>query len=92
MASFNRKRRCIRCSEAAIAGVMFSPNRIGNSRGDEFRFFTSGEGPLMPGEALAAPSEAFGGVSRCRALPSIDMLMFGVTMMECLLKRLYRPS
>jgi hypothetical protein len=50
-----------------MAGVMLSPNRIGNSLGGEFRFSTSGEEPLVPGEALGAPGEARGGVSRCRA-------------------------
>src|SRR5262245_42340610 len=67
-ASFSRIRRCNRSSEAAIAGVMLRPNRIGNSEGGEFCFFAAGEVPLPPGETPGGDGEAPAGASTCRAV------------------------
>jgi hypothetical protein len=65
-ASFNRRRLRNRSNEAAIAGVMLRPNRIGNSEEGEFCFFVSGEVPLPPGEALGEGGEALAGASTRR--------------------------
>src|SRR5262245_62511447 len=65
-ASFNRRRRRIRSNEAAIAGVILRLMRIGNSVGDELRFFASAEAPLGPGAASGACGGVLVGVPRCR--------------------------
>src|SRR5262245_53600921 len=67
-ASFKRRRRCIRPNDAAIAGVMLRPRRIGNSGGDDVRFLPSAGLPLGPGEALPAYAEGPAGVPRGRAV------------------------
>src|SRR5262245_17630147 len=63
-ASFKRRRRCIRPNDAAIAGVMLSSRRIGNSGG----LFASADAPLDPGEAPGACVAVPAGVPRGRAV------------------------
>src|SRR5262249_43070961 len=75
-ASFSRRRRCNRSNEAAIAGVILRPNRIGNSEGGEFRFSASAEVPLPPGETPGGGGEGPAGASICRAVA-------GAALMSC---------
>src|SRR5262245_47205760 len=73
-ASFNRRRRRIRSNEAAIAGVILRPRRIGNLAGRKFGFSASAETPLGPADVSGACVEVRAGVAGCPAVAAAALI------------------